>query len=386
MKHSSTWSALILIASALLLSAAPRGSAQEQSPRPTIHLKAPLSQKRKESPAATQTNAVSPSATAVIQPTETSVQTPVADDRSTEIQQSGQHKKLKEFDWIAFWGAVRTILQILFTLITTVATVYLAIFTYQLVTVTGDLHRATQTGTEVARENMKAAQASAEAAKAQLEFSKSANEQNIKIAAQSAEAARQNAQIARLALDIERPYIFIESREVSTRNVKGGGGKGGFAALLLTTNEVEEEADADYKQISLSFGLRNRGRGVAIVQAVKLRLIETPTFRRLGTTGVAGMIPIMQGKFGVVAREALITTQSVVGSGEVSVYDTVGMAVPIADWRRLRDNGLPAIVVCASYVDTTKRRFRAFQRFSWIIGSTNFLFVRPKTPQPPRHR
>jgi hypothetical protein len=212
MKHSKPLSALILIALGLLLSAAQKGSAQEQSPRATIHRKVPLSQKREESPAATQVDTVSPSATTTIQPTAPAVQTPVADNRAEEIQQDRQHEKLKEFNWVPF----STVLQILFTLITTIATVYLAKFTYQLVTVTADLHKATLTGTEVARENMKAAQASAEAAKAQLEFTKTANEQNLNIAKQSTEAAKQSAvasarmvEISKLSLKADRPYILV---------------------------------------------------------------------------------------------------------------------------------------------------------------------------------
>jgi hypothetical protein len=291
MKLSNTWSALILIASALLLSAAPKGTAQEQSPRPAIHRKAPLPQNRKESPAATQADTVSPAATAVIQPAEPAVQTPVADNRASEIQQNSEHKKLKEFNWIAFWSGVRTVLQILFTLITTVATVYLARFTYQLVTVTGDLHKATQTGTEVARENMKAAQASAEAAHAQLEFTKVANEQNLNIAKQSTEAAKQSAEAsarmvevakesaraAELALNAERPYVFLEGQQIAVTLCLSG-----FANLLKHPIPIDVSTDPlahkgidprDAAELQLFFDLRNRGKGVAVIRNVHIRML-----------------------------------------------------------------------------------------------------------------
>jgi hypothetical protein len=123
---------LILIASVLLLNAAPKGAAQEQGPRLTIHRKVRLAQKGTEGRTPTQTDTIGPSPTAVTETAEPpAIQTPVAHESSARIQQHG-------------WSGVRTALQILFTLVTAVATVCLAKFTYQLVTVTADLHEATQ--------------------------------------------------------------------------------------------------------------------------------------------------------------------------------------------------------------------------------------------------
>ena len=386
MKLLNTWFALILIASASSLNVAKLGSVNAQSALPSPRNE----QQRQSADQPSDTSNSTPAPTTPKPSLTVSIPAPQTPAPQGHPEKWGQ--RFYRHIWPPLWStffppvwsnwalviaagvaagiAIRTLIEIRRSNLTAIqvarATRVAAIATEQYVKLTEDM--------------AKAAKQSVAAIQAQLEFTKIANEQNVKIAAQGAEAAKQSAQIARLALDVERPYIFIESHNISTRNIKGGSGRES-AALLLTTNEVEEEADANYKQISLSFGLRNRGRGVAIIQAVKLRLIEMPSFRRLGTTGLAGMVPVQQGKFGIVARQTLITTQSVIGSGEVSFYETFGMAIPIDDWRRLRANGLPAIVVRAGYIDTTEmRRFRALQRFTWLIDS-DLLLSRPKLPR-----
>jgi hypothetical protein len=264
---------LILVASALLLSAA-KNAAEEQRPRPAIHRETPLSKKRKGQATATQADTISPSPTPVIEPTKPAIQPPVADNRAAEIQQDSQHKKLKEFDRLALGNMTQTILQFLFTAITTIATVYLAKFTYRLVSVTKDLHLATEASTQAANKT-------ADAAQAQLDFTKAANEQNTKIASENVKAAQLSAHVAELAHTAGRPYLVVEKAKVlgvirRTEKPTKSGGLLENTFQILTLDEQLNEPSEFFPSASITF--KNYGKGVAIIEEIValISLVSAP--------------------------------------------------------------------------------------------------------------
>jgi hypothetical protein len=129
MKQLKLLSMSILIGSALLLSAAKQGTAQDQSPRPTADSKTPLAQSREKKAAAIQAESVNPTPTpAYSQPTKPEVQATRSNHSAAINQQNGETKPGQESE-----PSFRTVLEIIFTFVTTVATISLAVFTYQLV-------------------------------------------------------------------------------------------------------------------------------------------------------------------------------------------------------------------------------------------------------------
>ena len=108
----------------------------------------------------------------------------------------------KVWEWI-----VNITSQGFFTFITTVATIFVAVYTGRLVKVTSDLKTATNAATDAANKT-------ADAAQAQLNFTKAANEQNVLIAQNAAKAAAENVEISRLALLENRPYLLLTEQPV----------------------------------------------------------------------------------------------------------------------------------------------------------------------------
>jgi hypothetical protein len=257
MKHSSTSFALILIASVLLLSAA---NAEQPNPRPTATSSTNLPQRSEGSAEQTQANSVAPAATTEAldaKPAEHKYGTADVERKDSGSKPPEDPQGLTTRDW----------LQIFFNFWLTVATIALAIFTWKLVGVTRDVHRATEKGTEVANENVKAARASAEAAKAQLEFTKTANEQNLNIARQSTEAAKQSAEATRqnvtigaLALKADRPYMVLEKCEIQGLPKEGP---------IVLENFSETKS---FTLIAAIFEFKNLGKGPAIIDEVVTHL------------------------------------------------------------------------------------------------------------------
>ncbi len=178
---------------------------------------------------------------AVAEPAKPAVQTPVADNSTAEIEKNRENKKLKEFDWIAFWNGVRTALQIVFTAVTTIATVYLAKFTYQLVTVTKDLHTATKAATDA---SVKSADASTK----------------------SADAAEKSAQVAQHTLDAQRPFLRIEGPKIT-----------GF------DQPAEATLAGSIWKVGVRFHIQNRGIGEGMIRHLTVNLRtkkpgQTPPF------------------------------------------------------------------------------------------------------------
>jgi len=144
MKHSNTWYALILIASALLLSAAKQGSA-EPSPRPTPqpNNSATFSDQKGQSQVAPVGTPDLPDS---VHPA----------DATTKEQQDGH-------------GA-STVIIAFFTVVTGFATALIAWFNYQLVGVTAEMKRATADAAQASKDSARAADESAKAAKIALQL------------------------------------------------------------------------------------------------------------------------------------------------------------------------------------------------------------------------
>ncbi len=255
----SIWLRLSLIALALLLSAA---SAEQPSPRPMTDRSTPLVQKRSNYTAQTKTNSVQSSSTQESTSSEPTVASQDEKNGAREHRENPSGKPPKESqprDW----------LQIFFNFWLTVATIALAIFTWKLVGVTRDVHKATEKGTEVANESVKAAKVAAEAAKAQLEFTKIANQQNIRIAAEGAEAAKQSARAADLALHIDRPFLVADRFKFDDDSLK-------TVPKIFTSDTAKAYAIANNvirpTVVPVTFTLKNYGKGPAVIQRILGRI------------------------------------------------------------------------------------------------------------------
>jgi hypothetical protein len=336
----------ILIASTLLLGAASKAAPQDQNPRPTVHRAIPKVQKRESTPTATKTEPIFP----------------VADNRFANIHQDGDRKDPKKSDWITRVDVAQTILQILFTAITTLATVYLAKFTYRLVTVTADLHRATQDGTEVARENVKAAKAAAKAAEASLEFTKNANEQNLRIAAQSSEATRQSAEIAQLALTAERPYLVVEKASlegvIRQKEKKDPVNSSGILDNIVRYLTLYEELNEPSRFIpSAVFTFKNYGKGAAIIDELVARISLVT-------------VPPPEGDFSSCMQFSI--EREAVGPGDEWNETRIASADFISSEADLSDltKQVKTLIVygCVKYRDVSKTRPEGYRtEFYWIF-------------------
>jgi len=294
----------ILIASALLLSAASSGTAQNQNPMPAIQRKTPLTQNRQESPLAAQAETVSPSETPISQRTKPAVQPSVAHNSPTEIQQDGHYEKPQKFALAALGNIAQTILQLLFTAVATVATVYVAKFTYQLVQVTKEMHTATEAATE---------------------------------------AATKSAEAVTLALNAEKPYVFLEPLRVEDRTEQV------FDPIGIFTPGGGFAKTVNFKWIAIQ--LRNRGKGIAIVEEIYIRqcLIEL-THRKMDR------------------GERLSILERVIGAGERSETGTrmsVKVTPPIIDTFLRRF----AVVGYVRYRDVYERRYKSTFAYFYEPGT-----------------
>ncbi len=143
MKLSSTWFALILIASALPLSGAPNVSAQNLRPNQS------LTQQGNETAQQTQTDTETDSSPARVEQTPPPINSPSGQPSADEVrtdrdQYAGWLGKVGK--WLSGISA-----QAIFNLVTAMATVLLAIFTWKLVVVTRDMHTVTKLALKVDR-------------------------------------------------------------------------------------------------------------------------------------------------------------------------------------------------------------------------------------------
>jgi hypothetical protein len=246
MKRSKPLLASILSVLVLLLSGA--SAAQTPFPTPSQRLTDQSNERSQQNQTHRETNAP----TAPVEQTKPPVNSKESQTIPTVSEKDSDNNAQCLLARIWFWIA-GTSAQGFLTLLVAGATVALAVFTYKLVEVTRDLHRATKASTE-------AASKTADAAQAQLDFTKAANEQNITIAKESVEAAKGSAQAAqqsvevgKLALRADRPYVIVE--ECALMGVPDTG----------PVPWKPTEAAAVGSPISASITLRNFGKGPAII-------------------------------------------------------------------------------------------------------------------------
>jgi hypothetical protein len=174
----------------------------------------------------------------------------------------------------------------------------------------------------------------------------------------AAKAAQQSAHAAELALNAERPYVFIESYNLKTSWFVDPGYRGGLAGITATTLLTRRYAsapDATHVELNLGFVLRNRGKGVAIIEDVRMRFIDTPqTFFLRG-------VPVFSGKPKVVGRYMFYIPQSILGGGETSEpISTLNFTLPAA---KLRDmlttprSRVPIFLIRVAYTDVYGRSY-----------------------------
>ncbi|MBI4258399.1 MAG: hypothetical protein HY619_05545 [Thaumarchaeota archaeon] len=212
------------------------------------------------------------------------------------------------WQWIFGWIAARTV-QDFFTLIIAIATVFLAIFTGKLVRVTRDMRRATE---------------------------------------DSAKATKVASEVARLALNIERPYIFAESQILHAS-------KGMHLASMAEPFGI----DHSKMDIRISFQLRNRGKGVAVIDGVRLRgrispgLLTVILSNRIFTTNVS------------IESVQLPIQQEIIGPGESSPYSGTFL-LPVEAWEKIlsQENQI-FILGVVRYKDVFGRQFYETFRFGY---------------------
>lgn len=197
MKRSNIWFASILIASALLLSAA------SPSPEPSLKPSPRPAEQPNESAALGESQ--SKQSPSPINNADTRDGAPPNNDTGAD-QNNSDHD-------------IADIVIAIFTVVSGVATIFIAKFNRQLVRITDEMKQAT-----------------ADAARA---------------AKDSARAAEESAKLAKIALDIEKPHLVAESVELLN-----------FAPASIRPRNP----------VTAKFALRNHGRGTAVAPYVHARL------------------------------------------------------------------------------------------------------------------
>ncbi|MFZ0888879.1 MAG: hypothetical protein WA005_10535 [Candidatus Binataceae bacterium] len=213
---------LILLSLTVTLSA--YAQSPKPSPRPSVQHQAPLANVRNEKPDAVQQRTepkATASYTAQTSPTAYPVEGQSGTQKSKSRSEAEKGKKPKS-GWISWPLITSNRLMVFFNFWLMVASIALAVFTWQLVDVTRQLHKTTEEATDVSRENVMTAKAQAAAANATLEFAKAANEQNLRLATQSNDIALLNARSATMnvetsirALHADRPYLLVVDASIS---------------------------------------------------------------------------------------------------------------------------------------------------------------------------
>jgi hypothetical protein len=211
MKHSSTWYALILIASALLLSAAKQGSA-EPSPRPTPQ----------------------PNKSAALSDHQSAQQiTPVSTPDISQPPPDTGAPNTKENDG----SDTATEVIVFFTVVAGLATAAIAVFNYQLVGVTEEMKQATAEAAEAAKQSARAAELLLNAERPYLFVENRTIGMYLRMMASIAAPIPNAPSVA------EEPRKYLE---------------------------VDKSGKAD---VQLTFDLRNYGKGPAVVRNIRLRML-----------------------------------------------------------------------------------------------------------------
>jgi hypothetical protein len=175
-----------------------------------------------------------------------------------------------------------------------------------------------------------------------------------KATSEAAKAARESAEAARLALNAEKPYVFLEPIRIdeATQRV--------FDPIGVFLPPPYQQTTKITKLKWLSIKIRNRGKGIAVIEEIYVRpcIVERRTRK-------------------IARGERLAIAERVIGAGEQSETGTYlpdKVAPPIFDSFDKRF----AVVGYVRYRDVYERRYKSTFGYYYAPGALNLL--RPETP------
>lgn len=329
MRRSSIWCVSVLFVSAFLLSYA----------RTVTFAATSQSNQRTQTQNEPQQNgsAPSPLASAFVQPSPA----PSAEDRKAETEAQSYPASPSENRLPAWLEAIATILLVGFA-------------AWQMRFIRRST-AATENAANAASDNAKAARDAAVAA-----------ERYVEMTEQMVEAAKQSARAAELALNVERPYVFVESQTLDFAKVSQTPVPPLIAAAVPGfTKEPEQRID-----IEISFTLRNRGKGIAVLTGVRTRLILTND-----PLGLAAHF-----KLATACSSRMRIRQRVIGAVDEYPVRTY-LHLPIPVWEGIVNEfkvGLLVVgIVC--YHDVFRRPYKTYFSFDYNPPAPAIL-VSPDSP------
>jgi hypothetical protein len=189
------------------------------------------------------------------------------------------------------------------------------------------------------------------------------------------EAAKQSAKAAELMLNAERPYVFVENQKVgmylrisfdSLASISEVKPTPDVSAEPLKYKGVDRANTAD---VRLDFNLRNRGKGVAVLRSVRIRMLIG---RGLMTNEEASLRTI--GRCDASIRKGI----SVIGNNESAECFAIGLSLPLDTLGAVTEwTSSLRFAMLVSYSDVYGRRFSAPFPFEYrgpvpnVIGSVS---------------
>jgi hypothetical protein len=171
------------------------------------------------------------------------------------------------------------------------------------------------------------------------------------IAAASANAATKSARAAELALNVERPYVFVESQQLS------------FSPrqpvppppYLVTGVPPPESPQPSEMNIDVSFILRNYGKGVALLQAVHTELVLT-----------RGMFGHLEKPIRASKDRSQMLERRILGPSDYVLRQVFGLTLPVGTWNEIKARNLGLCVVgVVRYQDVFRRINRTWFCFDY---------------------
>jgi hypothetical protein len=300
MRHLKLSSTSILIVLVLLLSTAGNVTAEGPSQ--------PNQGSQTETAAQDQSAIVSPSPTRFDQ----QAATPVPACGATNINhQSGQSSPNAN---LASWAEA-------------IATIGLLLFASFQIGFIRRSTRATEDAAKAASDNARAAKDAA-----------IATERYVEMTEQMVEATKQSAKAAALALNAERPYLFVENRNL--RYIP----KETFLSMVDPTVKTQRT------HVLFTFALHNFGKGVAVVNSVRVRLVV-----RSGPRVDVEPLPVFP--ITIAKDSANRPKTRIIGADKIGDQWAEDLDVPNAIWRDILESRLTLIIVAFIKYQDVFRRF-----------------------------
>jgi|SRR5579862_5324204 len=369
MKHSRTWYALILIASALIPSAVQHVSAESPNRR------SPESQVTQAQPSQNSAQTKEPSPrqvpTAELGVPESSAEKVKAEQHTGNSGGAAEPPTHDTF-WAEWVMAIATTIYSFFAILQWRALRKTVDETQGLVVTANRQATAAEAQVANLEKTLVATEKAANAAKQSADATTAgavAAEQYVKLTAELVRTSQRTAKIAELALNVERPYVFIERQEYKVRETMGGGL---FTAATLLTRD---EGKPTHAEVSVSFDIKNRGKGIAKITEVKLRLLMMPriTYRRSQLDFMAALAKLGRSKR--IGRYHYPVLHPILGANEETNYWMMsGISVPLDRWKEMIKQKIPVIAIEVRYDDVFERSHLTHERFTYEFG---MLFSSP---------